>query len=272
MIREMQIRNYSPRSIKTYVSLLSNLAKFYNLSPDQITVDQFKDFLQHRITIDKVSTSSINQTIGAFKILHVDVLDHDWEQIKIKRPRREMKLPVVLSTGEVASMIAATKNVKHRALLALAYSSGVRREELRTLKPENIDPERMRVHVVQGKGKKARYTLLSQKALDLLRIYYRFEKPTCFLFETSLKKGKSLAVETINQIAKNAARKAGVKKKISFHTLRHSFATHLLEKGVNLRIIQQFLGHNSLKTTSVYLHIANIDISRISSPLEDMDI
>lgn len=272
MVREMQIRNYSERTIKTYVSSLSKLAKFFNLPPDQISTDQFKGFLHHRINIDKVSVAAINQDISAFKIMQQDVLGRNWEQIRIKRPRRERKLPVVLSLDEVCRMISITKNIKHRALLALAYSSGVRREELRTLKPENIDPERMCVHVVQGKGKKARYTLLSQKALDLLRIYYRIEKPECFLFETSLQKGKSLAAETINKIAKNAARKADVKKKISIHTLRHSFATHLLEKGVNLRVIQQFLGHSSLKTTSVYLHIANIDLSRVSSPLDDMDI
>jgi len=272
MVREMKIRNYSERTIKTYVASIEKLALFYNRPPDQISKEQFKEFLYHRINVDKVSTSVVNQSISAFKILQTDVLGYDWEQFRLKRPRRPKKLPVVLSTGEMARMIRVTTNIKHRALLALAYSSGIRREELRTLKPENIDPERMRVHVVQGKGKKARYTLLSQKALELLRYYYKIERPECFLFETSLKKGKSLSVGTINKIAKNAARKAGIKKKVSIHTLRHSFATHLLEKGVNLKIIQQFMGHNSLKTTSIYLHVANMDFSKVSSPLDDMDI
>lgn len=272
MVREMKIRNYSERTIKTYVASIEKLALYFNRPPERISTEQFKDFLHHRIHVDKVSTCVINQSISAFRILKTDVLGLDQEQIRIKRPRKSKKLPIVLSTGEVARMISITTNIKHRALLALAYSSGVRREELRTLKPENIDSERMRVHVVQGKGKKARYTLLSHKALELLRYYYKIERPECFLFETQLQKGKCLAVETINKIAKNAAEKAGIKKKVSIHTLRHCFATHLLEKGVNLRVIQQFMGHNSLRTTSVYLHIANVDFNRISSPLDDMDI
>ncbi|MFC2101340.1 tyrosine-type recombinase/integrase, partial [Bacteroidota bacterium] len=208
----------------------------------------------------------------AFKILQRDILNRDPEQIRIKRPRRERKLPIVLSTEEIARMISVTRNLKHRALLALAYSSGLRRDEVRRLKPANIDSQRMRIHVVYGKGKKARYTILSPKALEMLRLYYGIEKPVCYLFETQLQKGKSLAVGTINAIVKNAAKRAGINKKISFHTLRHSFATHMLEKGINIRIIQQFLGHTSIKTTSVYLHIANIDPASFSSPLDDMNI
>jgi len=229
-VREMQIRNYSEQSIEAYTASLAKLAQFFNLSPDRISTEQFKDFLHHRIAVDGISVSMVNQTISAYKILQKDVLGLDWEQIRIKRPRREKKLPVALSTEEIARMIARTRNIKHKALLALAYSSGLRRDELRKLKPADIDSELMRIHVAQGKGKMERYTLLSRKALDLLRFYYKIYRPAYFLFEPQQEKGNCLAPETINHIAKQAAEKAGIKKKISFHTLRYSFATHLLEK------------------------------------------
>ena len=272
MTREMQMRNYSERSVNSYIASMSKLAKYFNLSPDKVSIDQFKDYLHYIITVEKLSVSTINQTISAFKILRQDVLGLEWEPVRIKRPRREKKLPVVLTTDEVARMISLTANIKHRALLAVAYASGLRRAETRTLKPCDIDSEGMRIHVVSGKGKKDRYTLLSQKALELLRAYYKVERPVKYLFEPAGKSGKPLGAETINNIAKIAASRAGIKKKISFHTLRHCFATHLLEKGVNLRLIQQFMGHSSINTTAMYLHIANIDPGSITSPLDDMDI
>ena len=272
MIREMQIRNYSPRTIQSYVSSLVKLAQFYNSSPENITPAQFKDFLHHRITTDKISNSMINQSISAFKILQQDLFGRDWEQIKVKRPRREMRLPVVLSKQEVQSILRATQNIKHKALLALAYSTGLRRDEVRHLKPSDIDSQRMTIHVRQGKGKKARYVILSPKLLDLLRLYYKIQRPVNFLFESSQNKGHMLAPGTLTQILKNGAKKAKLKKNASFHTLRHCFATHMLEQGINLRLIQSFMGHTSLRTTSVYLHIAKIDPNSVSSPLDDIEL
>lgn len=272
MIREMQFRNYSERTIKNYQACMSKVQNFYNLPLDEISISKFKDFLHHRITVDKISVSLVNQSISAFKIIQLDVLRREWEPVRIKRPRREKKLPVVLTTNEIARMISLTTNIKHRALLSLAYSSGLRREEIRTLKSGNIDSQGMRIHVVSGKGKKDRYTILSPKALELLRMYYKIERPVNYLFEAFGNKGKCLSSGTINLIAKKAASRAGIKKKISFHTLRHCFATHLLEQGINLRIIQLFMGHSSIKTTSIYLHIANINPGSITSPLDDMDI
>ncbi len=267
----MQIRNYSERTVNTYIACLSKLAKYFDLSPDKISIDQFKDYLYHIVSVEELSVSTLNQTISAFKILRQDVLGLEWEPMRIKRPRREKKLPVVLTINEVLRMISLTTNLKHRSLISLAYSSGLRREETRTLKPTDIDSEGMRIHVVSGKGKKDRYTLLSKKALELLRIYYKTHRPQKYLFEPAGKKGKPMGAETINKIAKIAASRAGIKKAVSFHTLRHCFATHLLEKGINIRMIQQFMGHNSIKTTSIYLHIANIDPGSITSPLDDMD-
>jgi len=272
MIREMQIRNYSEKTIRSYIASISKLTQFFNQPVEEITIHQFKDFLHHRIIVDKVSVSFVNQSISAFKIIQQDVLERDWESIKIKRPRRERRLPVVLSVGEVASMINATKNLKHRTMIMLAYSTGMRRNEIKLIKPGHIDSERMQVRVVHGKGKKDRFTILSPKALELLRFYYQLHKPSTFLFEPTRRKDTTLSGTTLNNIVKQAAKRAGIKKDISFHTLRHSFATHMLENGINIRIIQQFLGHISIKTTSIYLHIARIDPSMVRSPLDDMDI
>jgi len=268
----MQLRNYSPRSVHTYSGLLSKIECDFATSLDTISIVQFKDYLHRRIINEKISVPMINQSISAFKILQVDVLGREWEQFKIKRPRGEKKLPVILSISEVEKLIAVTQNIKHRALLALAYSSGLRRQEVQRIKPVDIDSARMQVRVVQGKGKKDRNTILSPKALDLLRAYYKIQRPKTFLFETQMKIGVPLADSTLNEIVKQNAVKAGIKKRISFHTLRHCFATHLLEKGVNIRIIQEFMGHASLKTTAVYLHLVNVQPSNITSPLDSMSI
>lgn len=268
----MQIRNYSPKTINAYVCSLINLARYYNLSPEAISKEQFKVYLHYLTETKKVSFTTINQLISALKILQHDVLGNDWEQVRVKRPRSEKKLPVVLSKDEVEKLIQTTENIKHKVIIALAYSSGLRKEEVQTLKPSDIDSKRMTIHVRQGKGKKDRYTILANKTLDLLRIYYRIIKPVNFLFESSMRKGNMLSDNTLLNIVKNNAKKADIKKEVSFHTLRHTFATHMLEQGTNLRLIQSFMGHNSLKTTSIYLHVAQIDPKTILSPLDDMDI
>lgn len=272
LIREMQFQNYSSSTIHCYSELLSKLESDLAVSLDTVSAQQLKDYLLQRIINEKISVSLINQTISAFKTLQVDVLGREWEPVKIKRPRREKRLPVILSLSEVEKLISVTQNIKHKAILALAYSAGLRRIETQQIKPGDIDSARMQVRVVQGKGKKDRNTILSPKALDLLRDYYKTERPKTFLFEPQGKKGVQLSAETLNAIVKNCAEKAGIRKQVSFHTLRHCFATHLLEKGVNIRIIQELMGHVSIKTTSIYLHLANVQPANIISPLDSMDV
>lgn len=269
MTREMQVGNYSPRSIKTYTSILSKIVKHFDIPSDQLSCDQVKDYLHQRIVVDKISPSTVNQTISAFKILQEVVLGRTWEPLKIKRPRRNQKLPVVLSLEEVERLIAVTLNLKHKAILALAYSSGVRREEAQNLKPSNIDSSRMCVNVTNGKGRKDRQTILSKKALELLRVYYKAVKPSVYLFESRMKKGGCLSGSSFDKIVKGSAKKAGIKKKVSFHTLRHTFATHLLEQGTDLRYIQSLLGHSSSKTTEIYTHVSNKQLGNIANPLDD---
>lgn len=270
--RELRVRNYSPRTIHTYIELVQRTETCLGVSFDKITTDQYKNYIHQRITKDGVSTSTVNQMLSVYKIVQIDLLKRDWESIKIKRPRRTKKLPVVLSQQEVEKLINAASNIKHRAILMLAYGSGLRRQETQMIKARDIDSARMQVHIVQGKGKKDRYSILPHKALAILRQYYLLERPAHYLFEPQGKKSKHMSDQTLNSLVKQAAVKAGIKKQISFHTLRHCFATHLLENGVNIRLIQQFLGHTSLKTTAVYLHLANIAPGSISSPLDNLDV
>lgn len=264
----MQTRNYSPRSIDTYIHLLCDLEKHFKCSVDEVSVDQVKDFLQYAITERNLSVSYINQVISAVKILQKDVLGKEWESIRIKRPRRIKKLPIVLSKEEIKSMIETTRNLKHRTIIAVIYSAGLRISELISLRPADIDSDRKQIRVL-GKGNKYRYTLLSDNTLDMLRIYWRAYKPERYLFEGQ-RRGQPISRETIQVVFKHSCKKAGINKPASVHSLRHSFATHLLENGVNLKIIQSLLGHSSLRTTSIYLHVTKFDPASIRSPFDDI--
>ena len=264
----MQTRNYSPRSIVTYLHMLNAVEEYHNTSIDEISTDQIKDFLQHAIETKKVSVSYINQTISAVKILQHDVIGRDWDPIKIRLPRRDIKLPVVLSKEEVKSLIETTRNLKHRAILAVIYSAGLRISELSILRPSDIDSDRKQIRVL-GKGNKYRYTLLSENTLDMLRVYWRAYRPERYLFEGEVK-GKPISHPTIQVVFRNAIKRTGIKKEATVHSLRHSFATHLLESGTNLKIIQMLLGHSSLRTTSIYLHVTKFDPASIKSPFDDI--
>ena len=264
----MQTRNYSPRSIEAYVHMLNSLEEYHKTSIDEISTSQVKDFLQYSITERNLSVSYINQVISAVKILQKDVLGKEWESIRIKRPRRIKKLPVVLSKEEVKSIIETTRNLKHRAILAVIYSAGLRISELISLRPADIDSDRKQIRVI-GKGNKYRYTLLSENTLDMLRVYWRAYTPAQYLFEGQ-KKGQPVSKSTIRIVFKNAAKKTGLNKPASVHSLRHSFATHLLESGINLKIIQTLLGHSSLRTTSIYLHVTRFDPASIRSPFDEI--
>jgi integrase/recombinase XerD len=267
MLQEMQLRNYSPGTINCYLSSLSLLSRFYNTSPDKINRVQVKDYLHHRIKNGVYSTAFINQTISAYRLLQVNVLGRDWETIKIDRPRIDRNLPVILSQSEIKRILEVPTNIKHRAILMLAYSSGMRLNEIRHLKPKDIDAERMMIRVSNGKGNKARDTLLASKTLSVLRKYYKKHHPKKYLFEGS-RPGYMLSLSMYRYIFHKSVKIAGVQKEVVFHSLRHSFATHLLEAGTNLAVIQKLLGHSSIKTTTVYLHLSKIDPSVVKSPID----
>jgi integrase/recombinase XerD len=268
-IQQLQLKGLSPRTIKNYVGCILALAKYYNISPDLLNIQQIRDYFQYCLVEKKLSKSWMNQTISALKILFVDVLKREWNRLDIPRPHSGKKLPVVFSKQETKLVLNALKNLKHRAFLVITYSSGLRVSEARQLKITDIDSSRMLVRVEQGKGNKDRYTILSPIALALLRVYWKTCKPKYWLFENAA--GKPMPESTAQHIFKNALTKSGVKKDASIHTLRHSFTTHLMEDGVPLPVIQQLLGHKSLKTTSLYLHVQQYSINTVKSPLDTLE-
>jgi len=265
----MRIRNYSERTIKSYNCSIGQVASHFKLPPGLVTLNQFKAFLYYLVNKENCSVSRINQTISAWKILQQDILGRKWENIMIKRPRREKKLPVVLSMSEAQALIDAPLNEKHRTLLIFAYATGVRRNELLSITLKDIDRERG-VIKIKGKGKKQREVSLSANLLNVMERYYKRYRPSVFLFEGYVP-GESYSAASMTKIVKDATIKAGIKKNVSPHVLRHSFATHMLEKGVNLKRLQLLLGHNSMKTTSVYLHLADIDKVQLPDLLTNID-
>ena len=270
-IQQMLLKGYSQRTIRTYVSFLASFARHYNCSPDLVSIDQIRDYLQENITECKRSKSWVNQLISAFKFLYCDVLKREWSPLEIPRPMRDKKLPVVLSRVEIQKIITAHKNIKHKAILLTAYSAGLRLNEVCHLKISDIDSSRMLIRVNHSKGNKDRYTLLSPITLNMLRIYYKKYHPTSWLFEGTLK-GTSISDRTVSTVFKNALVKAKINRQVGIHSLRHSFATHLLEQGVALPVIQQILGHKSLKTTSGYLHVQQYSIQGVKSPVDSLAV
>jgi integrase/recombinase XerD len=267
MVEEMQIRNYSARTIRHYTESVSRLSLHYSKSPDMLDLQQIKDFIHFSFYDRKLSVSSANQLISALKLLYTGILGREWDPIRIKRPKREKKLPNILSKEELARILSLTQNRKHYCIFSLAYSAGLRLNEVTQIRFPDIDASRMQLKVRAGKGSKDRFTLLSARVLQELRDYYRGFHPKTFLFEGA-RRGQPISHRTVQTVFKQAANRAGITKSVSFHSLRHSFATHLLEQGTNLRIIQQLMGHSSLKTTTVYLHVSHIDPSQIKSPLD----
>jgi len=250
--------------------MLVQLSRHYSLSPETITTEQVKQYLFYCKEKRSLSNSFINQTISALKILRQDVLGLGWDAgIKIKRPRNDHHLPDILSKQEINALIEVSSNSKHKAILATLYSSGMRLDELLNLRLCDIDTDRMVIRIANGKGNRSRDTLLAVKTLKLLRDYYTcsYPKPIKYVFEGGGKPGQPYSASSVQKVIKRAANRAGIKKNIHPHSLRHAFATHMLEQGVNLKLIQKLLGHNSLRSTMVYLHLAAIDPS-VKSPFD----
>jgi site-specific recombinase XerD len=216
----------------------------------------------------RVSHSYQNSAINAIKFYYEKVLGGSRRFYFVDRPLKQKTLPVVLSGEEVKRLIEATDNLKHKCMLMVCYSAGLRMSELLNLQIKDIDSKRMRIFVRAGKGKKDRMTLLSEKTLLILREYYIMYTPKTYLFEGS--DGGRYGERSVQQVLKGAVESAGIRKKVSLHTLRHSFATHLLEKGTDLRYIQVLLGHDSSKTTEIYTHVSTKMIEAIKSPMDSL--
>ena len=232
----------------------------------QIRNENRKSYLSHIVEKRRVSTSILNATLNALKFYYGNILKRKFVY-KIKRPKKDKKLPIVLSREEVFQIISSITNIKHKAIIILIYSSSLRVSEVIKLKIEDIDTQRKLIHVRNAKGRKDRYTILLDVAIETLNLYMEFYHPEKWLFP-SKKEGKHITIRTVQRIFENAVKKMRINKKVSAHSLRHSFATHLLDNGIDLRYIQEILGHKSSKTTEIYTHVSNKDLSRILKPLD----
>ncbi len=268
-VRILEIKRYSRQTIDSYKSNLQLLEVHYH--PQQLSElsdQQLIQFIYHLVHTKQISSSYQRQFVGAIKLFYRELLNRQVPLEFLQVARKENKLPVVLSEWEVAAILENTKNIKHKAIISLLYSAGLRVGELLALKKTDIDSKRMCIFIRQAKGKKDRYTLLSVKLLELLREYYKQHKPKVYLFEGQ--NGGKYSAESINQFIKRSVKRAGIKKAVSAHTFRHSFATHLLERGVGIGHIQKLLGHNNISTTLMYTHIANDNVLSIKSPLDTL--
>jgi integrase/recombinase XerD len=265
-IDDLRLKNFSNGTIKVYVHAVKKFALFLGRSPDESTAQDVRAFMIRQLDRG-LSRSYCVILRNALRHLFQDTLGRTDELQAVPRPKREQRLPVVLSRQEVQRLFAVVENIKHRALFMVAYDAGLRLSEVLNLRIEDIDSQRMVIRICQGKGKQDRYGRLSKGLLKLLREYWRVCRPESFLFPgASLH--KRYDISTPGQILKKLCRKAGISKCVSMHTLRHSFATHLLEAGTNLRVIQQLLGHSNIQTTCLYTHISIEELREAPSPME----
>ncbi|MFZ5354837.1 MAG: tyrosine-type recombinase/integrase [Bacillota bacterium] len=267
MKSKLILKGYSFRTRDAYIGHISRLVSHFAAHPHELNSTHIDSYLVTLLDIKEDSHSYVNQAVSAIKFLYRHVLNRGDVVVKLSRPKREKKLPEVLSREEVVQILNGTENLKHRAMLYLTYSAGLRVGELVRLRVTDIDSKRNMIHIVQGKGKKDRYTLLSQTSLEILRQYVKKYRPDEWLFPSQDYKGH-LTERTAQRVFENAKKAVGIKKDVSIHTLRHSFATHLLENGVDLRYIQELLGHVNSSTTEIYTHVSEKNIRQIQSPLD----
>jgi len=263
---EMELRGYSPQTQKHYLSHLRLLEGYLSKPLNQVSPEEIKDFLHYRIK-NAVSYSSINISCNAFKVLFNSILKRNWSDDVIVRPKKRKKLPYILSKDEILSIFEHIPNIKHRTILLTAYSAGLRISEVLNLAVSDIDSNNMLIKVRGGKGGKDRFTILGIENLNMLRHYWKLYKPEDLLFPGKIP-GKPIAARNIQKVFKSAKDNAGINKPVSVHSLRHSFATHLLENNTDLRTIQVLMGHANINTTCIYLHLSTKRISSIISPLD----
>ncbi|MBN2617694.1 MAG: tyrosine-type recombinase/integrase [Spirochaetales bacterium] len=263
---ELKLKKYSKSTIKNYIKYFKDFCNYNNNRKiDSISDEEIHNYLTKTITDDK-STAFQKMVINSIKFYYKEVLRRPVKDFLYVRPKRERKLPIVLSKNEVLLILDSLKNLKHKAVLTTIYSAGLRVSEASNLKYKHIDFDRNVIRIEQSKGKKDRYTPLSSNLVRLLATYIDIYKPEDYLFEGQ--NGGNYSIRSIQSIFKSAVSKCNIRKDVTVHSLRHSFATHLLEAGTDLRYIQEILGHSSSKTTEIYTHVTTTNIGRIKSPLD----
>jgi integrase/recombinase XerD len=268
MIEDMRLRNMSPLTQRAYIRSVKNFSAFFRRSPDMLTFEDVRTYRLHLISRG-AKPQTINQIVCGLRFFYGVTLRRPETKAEIPLARRADVLPAVLAPEEVARFLAAVDNVKYYTAFATVYAVGLRVSEVTALKLADIDSARMVIHVRQGKGGKDRYVMLSEQLLGILRAYWRIERPTEWLFP-GLDPERPLTTRTLQLACRLAAQIAGLDKKVTVHTLRHCFATHLLERGVGIRVIQDLLGHCHITSTARYARVAINTIRQVQSPLEHL--
>jgi site-specific recombinase XerD len=271
MQEDLRLRNFSEQTIRRYTHVVAEFAKYHHRSPDQLGAEHVRSFLLHLLNERKLTWGTIQGCRSALKFLYTRTLKQTWFDQEVIKPKVRRKLPTVWSREEVSALLDATTSTKHRALLALYYGAGLRCQEALDLKVTDIDSKRMVIHVREGKGKFPRQVMLSPKLLELLRFYWSRRKPRDWLFPGK-QPGQPLKGNAVRVACQKLRKELGISKPLSPHVLRHSFATHLLDAGTDLRSIQLLLGHRDLETTSRYLHVSEARLHGTPSPLDDLPI
>jgi integrase/recombinase XerD len=267
MLEDLRIRNYAPSTVECYVREVAEFAKHFGKSPEHLGPEEIRSWQLYLLQEKRVGLSSYIQAVCSLRFFYRNTLNRKIEIERIPLPRYEKKLPVILSKEEVKALLEAPKNLGHRAILATLYGTGLRVSEVTNLRVCDLDGDRKVIWVRRGKGHKDRQVMLAEPLRDVLVAYWRWKRPTEWLFPGG-KPGCPLARETVFETCRKAARLAGIAKPVHPHSLRHAFATHLLDDGVNLVVIQRLLGHANLKTTARYLHLADSIVRSTKSPLE----
>lgn len=269
MLEELQRRNYSPRTIHCYLRHVAEFAQYFHRSPDQLDAEHIRQYQLFVMQQKKPAWSTYNVMVSALRFFYAKTLKRTFLLQDIPFPREPQQLPLILSPEEVERILKAPPHLKSRALLMTIYAAGLRISEVAGLRVTDIDSARMTITIRQGKGKKDRVVMLSPVLLDTLRQYWRHKRPKEWLFPGE-KPDQHIGCNAVYQIFQNAARRAGITKNVSPHSLRHSFATHLLESSTDLRTIQILMGHRSLKTTARYLHVSQQHVRATASPLDSL--
>ena len=271
MQMDMELRGFSPKTVTVYLKGVRKISKFHNLPPENLTYDHVREFLHDAITVRKLSRSYVNSNYSAIKFFFEITLNKEWDMSNIPRVKQPSKLPIVLTPTQIHQLFDSVTNLKHKTMLVICYSAGLRVGELMNLRVADIDSNTMRIRIRAGKGNKERYTLLSKSALDLLRLYYKKYHPQDYLFQ-SFSKNKPLTTRNIQMVFRDKCDLLGFPKETTIHSLRHSFATHLLLDGTSIIVIQKLLGHSKLSTTTVYLHLTTADVTKVTSPFDNLEV
>jgi len=274
MLEELQRRRYSSETIRLYLSAVQHFANYFGKRPDHLGPEHLRQYQLYLLNERKLSVGSVIARTSALRFFFLKVLRRPYREIDLVYPKRPERLPEILSEEEVARLVESAITSYHRVILMTLYGTGLRREELCRLKVTDVDSQRMVIHVRQGKGNKDRDVTLSPRLLEVLRAYWRWRKPKTYLFPSLYRTNPEQPIDskTVWYAVRQAARRAGIKKKVSPHTLRHSWATHLLERGTDLKTIQVLLGHFDLEATTIYLHLSQRHLQSVNNPIEALPI